>query len=87
MKKTTLYLSEEQMAELDAHSQRSHRPKAQVIREALAEYLVDVRAPLPDWIGMIDDDDDSLTSENVDEWLRENWHPESSKLEFRNELC
>jgi hypothetical protein len=29
---------------------------------------------LPAWIGMIKDDDGSLTSENVDEWLRENWH-------------
>jgi hypothetical protein len=32
--------------------------------------------PLPSSIGMIKDDDGTLTSGNVDEWLRANWSPE-----------
>ena len=76
MRKTTVYLTDEQLSGLEAISRRKHRPKADLIREAVEEYIVDERPPLPGWIGMINDDDDSLRADNVDEWLKENWHPE-----------
>ena len=76
MKKTTIYLTEGLDSELDALSRRKHRPKADLIREALSEYIHDEQPALPRWIGMIKDDDGSLRSDNVDEWLKENWHPE-----------
>jgi predicted transcriptional regulator len=74
MKKTTIYITDEVMALLDAKARKERRPKAGLIREALAQYLACDEPKLPAWIGMIKDDDGSLTSENVDEWLRENWH-------------
>ena len=76
MKKTTIYLTDELDSGLDAISKRKHRPKADLIREALAEYIDDEEPVLPRWIGMIKDDDGSLRSDNVDEWLKENWRPE-----------
>ena len=76
MKKTTIYLTDELVAGLDAISKKNSRPKAGLIREALAEYIIDEGPALPSWIGMIENDDGSLRSDNVDEWLKENWHPE-----------
>ena len=78
MKKTTIYLTSEQMMELDALSRRRNRPKADLIREAVAEYIADEPSPMPSWIGMIDEqhDDGALRSDNVDEWLNEHWRPE-----------
>ena len=74
MKKTTIYLSDEQMAELDAVSRRKHMPKAHLIREAVAKYIAAEPIPMPAWIGMYADSE--VTSENLDDWLHENWHPE-----------
>jgi predicted transcriptional regulator len=76
IKKTTVYLTDEIESGLEAISRRKHRPKADLIREALAEYIAEEQPALPRWIGMIKDDDGSLRSDNVDEWLEENWHPE-----------
>jgi|tagenome__1003787_1003787.scaffolds.fasta_scaffold20193120_2 predicted transcriptional regulator len=81
MKKTTIYLSDEQMAELDAVSRRKHMPKAHLIREAVAEYIAAEPTPMPAWIGIYDGEPEPqngvvLTSETVDEWLEANWHPE-----------
>jgi predicted transcriptional regulator len=76
MKKTTVYLTDEIESGLEAISRRKRRPKADLIREALADYIADEQPALPRWIGMIKDDDGSLRSDNVDDWLKENWHPE-----------
>lgn len=76
MIKSTFYLASDRMAALDALAKQEARPKAEILRDALDEYLERHARPLPSWIGMIDDDDDSLTSTNVDEWLAAHWHPE-----------
>jgi predicted transcriptional regulator len=76
MIKSTFYLASDRMAALDALAKQEARPKAEILRDALDEYLERHARPLPAWIGMIDDDDDSLTSTNVDEWLAAHWHPE-----------
>jgi metal-responsive CopG/Arc/MetJ family transcriptional regulator len=76
MRKTTVYFSDELLADLEAMSRRKHRPKADLIREAVAGYVAEDQPEWPKSFGMIKDDDDSLRSDNVDEWLRENWRPE-----------
>jgi hypothetical protein len=81
MRKTTIYLSVEQLAELDAIATRKGSSKAQVIREALTEYIVDQPQTLPSWIGSFDgapvvQNGVELRSDTVDEWLAANWHPE-----------
>jgi predicted transcriptional regulator len=73
MKKTTVYLSQEQIDELDALANRTGKPKARLIREAVAEYIVDQEPELPKWIGMIAADDEEVTSENFEGWLIDNW--------------
>ena len=41
-----------------------HRPKADLIREALDRYIAEEHR-LPRWIGMIKDDDGSLRSDRI----------------------
>ena len=76
MIKTTIHIPKDEMAALEAIAKREARPKAQVIREALSQYVAERGRKLPSWIGMIDEDDGSLTSENTEEWLKANWRPE-----------
>ncbi len=76
MIKSTFYVASDRMAALDALSKQEARPKAEILRDALDEYLDRHARPLPSWIGMIHDDDGSLTSTNVDEWLGAHWRPE-----------
>jgi len=76
MKKTSNYLTDELNLGPHASSKRKQRPNADLIREAVERYICDEGSRLPSWIGMIEDDDGSLTSANVDEWLRANWHLE-----------
>lgn len=53
MKRTTLFMDEAQARELDALAQRERRPKASLVREAIAEYLAHKgrRRELPRFIG------------------------------------
>jgi len=76
MKKTTVYLTDEIESGLDAIARRRHRPKADLIREALSVYIADDEPAWPRSFGMIKEDDGSLRSDNVDEWLKEHWRPE-----------
>lgn len=39
MKRTTVFMDEAQSRELDALARREQRPKASLVREAIAEYL------------------------------------------------
>jgi len=75
MKKTTIYLPEELDSGLDAISKSKHRPKADLIREAVDRYICDEGRRLPSFIGMIDDDDGTLSARNTEAWLEANWHP------------
>ena len=76
MIKTTVYIPEDEMAALDSLAKSESRPKAQLIREALSQYVAERGPKLPSFIGMIDNDDGTLTSRNSREWLKANWHPE-----------
>ena len=75
MKKTTIYISEEELALLDARARKEKRPKAGLIREALAQYLASEEPRLPAWIGMIDEPNSDLKAANTEEWLRTERHP------------
>lgn len=76
MKKTTVYLSQEQLDELDALANRTGKPKAHLIGEALAEYIVHQEPEEPSLFGIADGDGGDLSSLNVRTWLAENWNPE-----------
>ena len=76
MKKTTIYIPEEEMALLDARARKEKRPKAGLIREALALYLANEDQKLPAWIGMIDEPNSDLKAANAEDWLEANWKPE-----------
>jgi hypothetical protein len=53
MEKTTLYLTEELQAELRALARRTGRPQAQLIRDAVAEYVARAERPWPRSIGIV----------------------------------
>jgi len=74
MQKTTLYLSDEQHAALKHAAKRTGRRRADLIREAVDRYLEDQPTQLPRSIGIISDPD--LRATDIDDWLKENWHPE-----------
>lgn len=74
MNKTTIYLSDDQMSALDAVSRKQGTPKAQLIREAIEQYVVDQSDNLPGAAGIFADDE--VNSTNLDDWLTANWRPE-----------
>jgi hypothetical protein len=73
MEKTTLYLDPELHRQLQEAAKREERPQAELIREALADYLARKSPPFPRSIGM--GEDGSLAGSEVKAWLRANWHP------------
>jgi len=75
MEKTTLYLPAELLAQYTILARKRGRPKAEVMRDALAAYAARQEREMPDWIGMLDGEDD-FNSSNVKSWLRENWEPD-----------
>jgi predicted transcriptional regulator len=53
MEKTTMYLTEELQRDLKALAKRTGRPQADLIREALGEYIERSRtSKLPSWVGI-----------------------------------
>ena len=63
---------------LDAVAERTGRSRDELIHEALQAYLDQNRgepgSALPRWVGMIEDA--PFTSENYEDWLKENWRPD-----------
>lgn len=74
MDKTTVYLPKELHQALEDMSRQTGRPQAQLIREAVASYVVGYDRPRPASIGIVSDG--SVSSENVEEWLEQNWKPD-----------
>ena len=70
MEKTTVYLDPGNQRRLRALARRLDRPQAELIREAIDEYL-GRRAgfPLPSWVGIVSTD--SLDSTKIGEYRRE----------------
>ena len=75
MEKTTLYLSTELLAAYTALARKRGRPKSELMRDALTLYAECQERDLPNWIGMIDVEDE-FDSSNVKSWLRDHWEPD-----------
>ena len=73
MIKYTLDLPDDLWAAIDAIAQSEGRSRSSVVREAISIYLAKEADRLPTSRGIFEDD--SVTSENVRDWMRENWHP------------
>ena len=81
MKRTTVFLPEDLELLLQETARRKRRPQAEIVREALAQYLHTEARPWPRSIGMGDDPDRSVTSENAKQWVREQWLEEREKTD------
>jgi predicted DNA-binding protein len=73
MEKTTLYLTPELVRGLKDVARRQSRPQAEVIREALTEYLGNQGIPRLESIGI--GEYGKLSASDIDAWLEENWRP------------
>lgn len=73
MKKTTMYLPEELLAELQVRARQEKRPVAEIVREASIEYLAKRPRKLPRWVGAFEGPDDGLSGAALKEKLREEW--------------
>jgi hypothetical protein len=71
MTKTTIYLPEELQYQLEALAKQEKRSKAELIREALLNYIAQKPRRLPKSLGM--GQDGTLAAEDIDGWLKENW--------------
>lgn len=74
MSKTTVYLPLELQHGLRDESRRSGRPQAELIREAITEFLGQRKRPLPRSLGIVADG--SLDAGEAKAWLRESWGSE-----------
>jgi len=76
MEKTTVYLPIALKSELKILAKRSKRTEAEMIREALADYLArnSVARPLPRSFGMVSDG--SFNAAEDEAYLAEHWKPD-----------
>lgn len=72
MEKTTLYLTDELHAILRETARRTGRRQAEVVREALTEYLIDRPRPKPRSIGL--GSDAELSAADSEAWLEAQWN-------------
>jgi len=70
--KTTVHLPSELIAALDEMAEREGGSRSAFVRDALDWDIRQRSRPMPAWIGLIDEDDESLTASNVGDWLRVN---------------
>ena len=77
MEKTTLYLPMALQAELRALARRSGRPQAELIREAVADYVARQDHPWPSSIGSAVEA--AVSGERSEEWLREEWSHDDAR--------
>ncbi len=76
MKRTTIFLTDELDRELQEVARRTRRRQAEIVREALSQYLRAQERPWPRSVGMGSNPDPSVTSNNVKEWVQEQWQRE-----------
>lgn len=73
MKKTTLYLAEDVLAEIKLASRSEGRSEAEILREAIDDYLERRRSELPPIFGK--GSGGKIRGADSEDWLLENWHP------------
>jgi predicted transcriptional regulator len=75
MRKTTIYVPDELKIEIEAVSKREHRPEAEIIREAVTQYLENRRSDRwPRSFGMVADG--SFDPAEDERYLAEHWKPD-----------
>lgn len=73
MKKTTLYLDEEVLAEIKLTSRSEGRSEAEILREAISDYLERRRSELPSIFGT--GSGGRFDARDSEDWLLEHWKP------------
>jgi predicted transcriptional regulator len=73
MEKTTLYLTPELLRMLQDVSRRKRRPQAELVREALQQYLERQERQLPRSIGIAASG--KIDATETEAWLEEHWRP------------
>ena len=73
MKRTTIFLTDDIERLLRDTAQRTQRPQAEIVRDALTQYLRAQTGPWPRSVGMGNNSDPAMTSDNVSEWIRAQW--------------
>ena len=73
MQKTTLYLTDQIQRDLKDAARRTGRTEAELVREALGQYLSQHARPWPKSIGMASNPE--VQGRETEEWLRAHWHP------------
>lgn len=81
MKRTTIFLTDDLEHLLQETARRTHRPQAEIVRDALGQYLRAQPRPWPRSIGIGSNTGPSVTSENVKGWVREQWRQELDEAE------
>lgn len=81
MKRTTIFLTDELEQGLHEVARRRQRPQAEILREALSQYLQAQERPWPRSVGMGSDSDPSVTSNNIKEWVREQWQVDAEQAD------
>ena len=71
MAKTTLYLPSELQTELKWAARRLKRPQAELVREALEQYLAEHARPWPKSIGIAAGS--PVSAAESEDWIREHW--------------
>lgn len=71
VEKTTLYLPAELQRRLREAAQSARRPQAELVREALDEYLAARPSPRPRSVGM--GTDGEVGSAEAKRWVRSRW--------------
>jgi predicted transcriptional regulator len=71
VEKTTLYLPPELRRSLHAAAVRQRRSQAELIREALMDYLGKLQRPRLPWIGL--GEDDEVSGATSEDYLRSRW--------------
>jgi predicted transcriptional regulator len=70
--KTTVYLPPELRRSLRAAAIRQRRPQAELVREALTDYLSKLQRPRLPWIGM--GEDDEVSGATSEDYIRSSWN-------------
>lgn len=73
MKKTTVYLDDAVLAEIKIVSRSEGRSEAELLRNAVDEYLERRRAALPSIFGK--GSGGKFDAADSEDWLHENWKP------------
>jgi len=77
VEKTTLYLPEDLHRRLRAMSQRMRRPQAELIRDALAEYVARQDRPWPSSIGVARKG--GVSAPDAKDWVHARWDAEDER--------